>query len=114
MGNSNVKVQQVVDDAKSFGELAPSLATGGFSDSPGLSIANDVLQNMLSGGPDGQPFNWKWNRMLDPTFFLNSWQQDYFIPNLVTLGWLESCIATNFSVTSSPKPIRPVEVKRDL
>lgn len=114
MGNSSVQLQELVDDAKSFAELEPSLAVGGFSDSPAVSIANDVMQEMVAGGPEGQPFNWKWNRMLDPTFFLNSWQQDYFIPNLVTVGWLESCTATNFSSTQSPKPIRPVEVKRDL
>jgi hypothetical protein len=114
MGQSSVQLQDLVDDARTYSDYAPVLPTGGFSINPALSIANDTLQNMLSGGPDGQPFNWKWNRMLDPTFFLNSWQQDYFIPNLVTCGWLESCTATNFSVTTSPKPIRPVEVKRDL
>jgi hypothetical protein len=95
-------------------DLAPALATGGYSNLPALSIANDVMQNMVAGGPEGQPFNWKWNRMVETPFFLNSWQQDYFIPNLVTLGWLESCTASNFSTTQFPKPIRPIEVKRDL
>lgn len=114
MGQSTVTLQELIDDAKSYGELAPSLATGGFSDLPAISIANDVMQNMLAGGPDGQPFNFKFNRMLETPFFLNSWQQDYFIPDLVALGWLESCTAVNFSVTSYPKPVRPVEVKRDL
>lgn len=114
MGQSTVQLQELVDDARSFGEIAPVLPTGGYSVGPALSIANDVKQNMISGGPDGQPFNWKWNRMLEQTFFLNSWQQDYFIPNLVALGWLESCTATNFSVTTAPKPVRPMEVKRDL
>jgi hypothetical protein len=114
MGNSSVQLQELVDDAQTFGELAPVLPVGGYTTGPALSIANDVLQAMIAGGPDGQPFNWKWNRMLDPTFYLNSWQQDYFIPGLVTLGWLESCTATNFSVTSYPKPVFPVEVKRDL
>lgn len=114
MGQSTVQLQELVDDAQTFAELAPVLPTGGYSAQPALSIANDVLQAMLAGGPNGQPFNWKWNRMLDPTFFLNSWQQDYFIPDLVTLGWLESCTGTNFSVTTAPKPVRPIEVKRDL
>lgn len=114
MGNSSIQIQELVDDAQTFAELAPVIPAGGYSDQPALSIANDVKQAMISGGPNGQPFNWKWNRMLDPTFFLNSWQQDYFIPGLVSLGWLESCTATCFSVTTSPKPIRPVEVKRDL
>jgi hypothetical protein len=114
MGASTVKLQELVDDAKSYGELAPSLSVGGYSDAPALSIANDVMQNMVAGGPDGQPFNWKWNRMLETPFFVNSWQQDYFIAGLVTLGWLESCTAVNFSTTQYPKPVRPVEVKRDL
>jgi hypothetical protein len=114
VGNSSVKLQETVDDARSFGELAPVLPTGGFVANPALSIANDVMQQMIQGGPDGQPFNWKWNRAAETPFFLNSWQQDYFIPGLVTLGWLESCIATNFSTTVAPKQVYPVEVKRDL
>lgn len=114
MGQSTIKLQDIVDDAASQGELAPALPTGGFSDSPALSIANDVMTAMIAGGPDGAPLNWKWNRILTPTFFTNSWQQDYFVPNVVNLGWLESCVAVNFSSTQFPKPVRPVETKRDL
>lgn len=114
MGNSTVKLQDVVDDAQTFPELAPALPTGGYVDATAISIANDVMTYMLAGGPDAQPFNWKWNRLLSPTFFLNSYQQDYFIPNLVNLGWIESCTATNFGSTQFPKPVRPVEVRRDL
>jgi hypothetical protein len=90
-------------------------------------MVNDTMQAMLCGGAQGQPFNWKWNRLfsaygsgLDPnmggvqSFFLNSWQQDYFIPNQVLLGWLESCTAVNYSCTQYPKPVYPVIVKRDL
>ena len=84
------------------------------SDAPALSMANDVMQNMLAGGPQGQPFNWKWNRMVEAPFFINSWQQDYFIPNQVSLGWLESCTAVNYSCTQFPKPVFRVIVKRDL
>jgi hypothetical protein len=112
--NSTLTLQELVDDCKSMADLAPALATGGYSDQPALSIANDVMQNMVAGGPEGQPFNWKWNRMVETPFFINSWQQDYFIPNLVTLGWLESCTASCFSTTQFPKPILPIEVKRDL
>lgn len=114
MGNSSVTVQELVDDARTFPELAPALSVGGYSDQPALSIINDVMQMMLAGGPDGAPFNWKWNRMVETPFFLNSWQQDYFVPGLVSLGWLESCTGTNYSVTQYPKPTRPIEVKRDL
>ena len=114
MGNSSVTLQDLVDDARSNAELAPAIPTGGYSDAPALSIANDVMQNMIAGGPVGQPFNWKWNRMLEKSFFLNSWQQDYFIANQVSLGWLESCTGVNYSSTSFPKPVRPIECKRDL
>jgi len=114
MGNSSVTLQELVDDARSNAELAPAVPVGGYSDAPALSIANDVMQNMLAGGPMGQPFNWKWNRMLEQPFFINSWQQDYFIAGQVSLGWLESCTAVNFSTTQYPKPVRPVECKRDL
>ena len=114
MGNSSFQVQDLVDDARSYAELAPALPTGGYGDAPALSIVNDVVQDMVQGGQDGQPFNFKWNRMLDTPFYINSWQQDYFIPNLVNLGWLESCTAVNFSTTQFPKPVYPVTVKRDL
>jgi hypothetical protein len=114
MANSTIKLQDLVDDANSFGELAPALASGGFSDAPALSIANDVMTFMVAGGQEGQPFNWKWNRTLETSFFANSWQQDYFVPGMVNLGWLESCTAVNFSTTSFPKPVRTVEVRRDL
>jgi hypothetical protein len=114
MGNSSVKLQDLVEDARSNAELAPAIPAGGFSDAPAISIANDVMQNMLAGGPAGQPFNWKWNRAIERPFFINSWQQDYFIPNQVAVGWLESCTAVNYSCTQFPKPVYPVIVKRDL
>jgi hypothetical protein len=114
VANSTIQLQFLVDDAQSQAELAPALATGGYSDSPALSIANDVMRAMIAGGKDGQPFNFKFNRLNDPTFFTNSWQQDYFVPGLVNLGWLESCSAVNFSCTGFPKPVRVVEVRRDL
>lgn len=107
-------MQQLVDDANTFGELAPVLANSGFSDAPALSIANDVIAAMLLGGPDGQPFNWKFNRLNLPTFPTNSYQQDYFIPNVVNLGWLENALRIDINSTSVPKPDFSLEVKRDL
>jgi hypothetical protein len=113
-GNSTLTLQSIVDDALSCGDLAPALATGGWSDQPSLSIANDVLDAMLLGGPDGQPLNWKWNRFNVPSFPTISFQQDYFIPGLVTLGWLEHCWAVDINSTALPKNKRQIEVKRDL
>src|SRR5690348_14354073 len=107
-GNSTITLQQIVDDAASLGDTAPALPVGGVVDGPAISMANDVLTAMLQGGPDGQPFNWKWNRVNVPTFPTISWQQDYFIPNLVTLGWLESAWAVNINQPSNPKQKVPM------
>lgn len=114
MGNSSKQIRELVDDASAFPELAPVLATGGFSDAPAISIVNDTMTDMLMGTPNGNPFNWKFNRFNVPPFFINSWQQDYFIPGLVNIGWLEDCTAVYQNTTTFPKNIRPVEVRRDL
>jgi hypothetical protein len=112
--NSTIRLQEVVDDASTLGDVAPALATGGSSMAPALSIANDVMQAIINGGPGGQPYNWKWNRYNLPTLYTNSLQQDYFIPNLVNIGWLESAWAVNINQTSVPKQTQPVEVDKDL
>lgn len=112
--NSTVTLNDVVDDASSFGDISPTLAVGGLSTSPAISIANTVMQTLINGGPGGQPFNWKWNRANMPSFPIISWQQDYFIPNLVNLMWLESCWASQVNQTSQPKAISQVEVHKDL
>lgn len=113
-GNSNYILQQIVDDAQSLGDTAPALATGGFSDKPALSIADDVMTAMLLGGPAGQPFNWKWNRFNVMSFPTISWQQDYFIPGLWNLGWLEYCWAVDINSTATPKRKIDIEIHRDL
>lgn len=114
MGNSTITIRQLVDDVRTYPELAPVLPTGGFSDQPALSIVHSTMTVMLMGSPDGEPFNWKWNRILVPPFYLNSYQQDYFIPGLVNLGWLEGCTAVYQNSTAFPKNIRQVEVRRDV
>lgn len=112
--NSTITIQDLVDDAKTMGDLAPAIAAGGFSNAPALSIANDVIAAMLLGGPQGQPFNWKWNRVNITPFPTISWQQDYFVPNLVNLGWLEYSWASNINQTTIPKESHDMEVRRDL
>lgn len=111
--NSNIKLQSIVDDALANGDLAPALATGGYSDSPALSIATDVMSAMLLGGPNGQPMNPKWNRMNIPPFPTISFQQDY-LTNTVNLGWIESAWATNINQTQVIKQKQILEVYRDL
>lgn len=113
-GNSTITLQELVDDASSLGDVAPALATGGYSVAPALSIANDVIQFLINGGPGGQPFNWKWNRFNIKPFPTISFQQDYFVPGVSNLSWLESCWASNVNQTSIPKQIVPIEVHKDL
>jgi hypothetical protein len=112
--NSSIKLQELVDDASSLGDVAPALATGGLSDAPALSIATDVMQAMINGGPNAQPYNWKWNRFNVKPFCTISFQQDYFVPGVINLGWMESCWAVNINQTSVPKQKAQVEVKKDL
>jgi hypothetical protein len=113
-GNSTIQLQNVVDDASTLGDVAPALATGGLSQYPALSIANDVMQQLINGGPGGQPYNWKWNRYNLPILYTNSLQQDYFIPGLINIGWLESAWAVNINQTSVPKQNLPIEIDKDL
>lgn len=113
MGNSTFTIQNLVDDARTLGDLAPTLPVGGSYDTVALSAVNDTMTAMLAGSSKGSPFNFKFNRLLVPPFFINSWQQDYGQNNIL-IGWLESCIAYNTSSMQYPKPERVVEVKRDV
>ena len=113
-GNSTITIQELVDDALTFGDIAPVLATGGNSMAPALSIVNDTVQAMINGGQVGQPFNFKWNRFNLPAFPTISLQQDYFIPGLSNLAWLESAWAVQVNQTSIPKQKIQLEVKKDL
>ena len=109
-----MKLQSIVDDASCNAELAPALAVAGQSDAPALSIANDVMNDMLIGGPDGQIFPWKWNRARIKPFFTISWQQDYAQSGLTTLRWIEHAFAIDINNTSQPKPTVRMEGHRDL
>ena len=114
MPNSSITLQEVIDDASSLGDVAPALATGGYAALPALSIANDVMQALINGGPAGQPYNWKWNRFNVTPFVTISYQQDYFVPGVISLGWMESCWATYINQTAIPKQKQQIEVKKDL
>jgi hypothetical protein len=113
MGNSSYTLQNLVDIARAMGDLAPTLPTGGSYETVALSAINDAITAMLAGSSKGSQFNFKFNRILIPPFFINSWQQDY-ASSVVNLGWLESCGAYNTSSTQYPKPYRVIEVKRDV
>lgn len=113
MGNSSYTIQNLVDIVRVLGDVAPTLPTGGSYETVALSAANDTMTTLLAGSAKGSPFNFKFNRINIPPFFINSYQQDY-ASLVVNLGWLESCGAYNTSSTQYPKPFRVVEVKRDV
>lgn len=112
--NSNITLQEIVDDASSLGDVSPALATGGLSNAPALSIANDVMLAMINGGSASQPFNWKWNRLNVTPFPTISYQQDYFVPGVVDLAWMEHVWASQVNQTSIPKQKQQLEVRKDL
>jgi hypothetical protein len=113
MGNSSYTLQNLVDIARAMGDLAPTLPTGGSYETIALSAINDAMTAMLAGSSKGSQFNFKFNRIEIPPFFINSYQQDY-ASSVVNLGWLESCGAYNTSSTQQPKPYRVIEVRRDV
>lgn len=112
MGSSTTTLQSVVDFVSSMGELAPVLPTGGYSVATALSIATDVMSELIA-----ERFNWKWNREKIPPWYTISWQQDYAqiasrFP--APIGWLEGAYWVDVNNTALPKPTYPIEVKRDL
>ena len=112
MGSSTTTLQSVVDYVSSLGELMPVLPTGGFSVNTALTMATDVMLDLIS-----QRFNHKWNRMKIPPWYTNSWQQDYAqlgssFP--APIGWLEKAYWIDINSTSLPKPLWEIECVRDL
>ena len=105
---SSITLQNVVDAVKSFGDIEPVLAVGGYSAQPALTIANDVMEAML-----GTSVPWKFNRIQVPLFYTNSYQQDYAIPGLTNLSWLENGICVDVNNSAIPKPWAWCEVERD-
>jgi hypothetical protein len=112
MGSSTTTLQSIVDYVSSMGELQPVMPTGGYSTNTALTMATDVMNDLIS-----QRFNWKWNRMKVPPWYTNSWQQDYAALSKswpARIGWLEGAYWVDINNTSLPKPIWPIEVVRDL
>lgn len=118
--NSSIRLQDVVLDARRNADLAPVIPSGSGADLA-LSLANDVMTAMVQGGPNGEPMNWKWNRILSPQygtagsyqFPTISYQQDY-AQNIVNLGWIERAWMVDINSTSTPKRKLQMEVRREL
>lgn len=113
MGNSTITLQDVVYDAMTDSQCEPVLSISGRSQAPALSIASTCMNFMLS-----QPFPWKWNELAPgvgiPLFCSNSYQQDYAVPGLTNLAWLQRGRVLDVNNTSLPKPSFIVEVGRSL
>lgn len=86
MGNSTIRLQDVMDSIAAIGDIATVFDhTAGWADEPALSIGNDVMGELLS-----IRFPWKWNRVKIVPFPLTSLQQDYASLTYKGLGWLEN------------------------
>lgn len=112
MGSSTTTIQMVSDFVSAMGELAPVLPTGGYSVNTALTMATDVMGELIA-----QRFNHKWNREKIPPFYTNSWQQDYAQLSSAwkaPIGWLEGAYWVDINNTALPKPTYPIEVVRDL
>lgn len=72
MSQSTITVSQVITYASQHTELMPLVGVGGTSNEPALSIANDVMSELLA-----QPHPWKFNRTIMPIFVTQQWKQDY-------------------------------------
>ena len=86
--NSTLSVQSFLNFCSTQGDLLPLSGVGGFQNEPGLSIANDVLSDLIS-----DPNDWKFNRTQLPFFMTVPNKQDYLFAG-----------AQIFCITVSPTP----------
>ena len=111
---STIKIQRVMDKFRAFGELAPIFNVGGWSTEPMMTISTDVMNAICA-----VDFPHKWNEIIPPLFYTNSYQQDYAVVNpdgssFYNLEWLERGIVIDINNNSVPKPFRQVECGRQL
>lgn len=110
MGNSTIKLQDVMDSISAIGDIQTVFDhTGGWADEPAITIGNDVMKELLS-----IRFPWKWNRLKIPPFPLISLQQDYASLTLKGLGWLENSLRVDVNNSQFPPPTWPIYAVRDL
>ena len=107
----SLTIQNIVDSVRIMPDLAPVFMTqvGGYSDQPALTIANEVFQYMF-----GTAFPWKFNQTIVPAFYSNSYQQDYAVPGVTNLAWLQSGDVVCINNTAIPKFRPQVEIVRQL
>ena len=112
---STYTLQSVYDDLLARGDLDPGWDLAGYTARPILNIANKTFKNICGG--KGM-FPWKWNELILPFFYWNSWQQDYALitpagASVTNLAWLNEGWAVDINNPSNPKPYRYVEVGRN-
>lgn len=106
MAKSNITTQILIDYARTYSWCSPVLGAAGYSDEPGLSFSNDIIQKVMA-----KPNPWKWNSVVLPPFETNPYQQDY--PTNIsqnTMGWLESATQIDINnLTQLPPTQIPVQ-----
>lgn len=81
---STYTVQNTVNFSAIMTRLVPLINVGGYSNEPALSIANQILQEILA-----PPFAWPWNRQTLDTTSTVAGTQDYPV-TVANFGWLET------------------------
>ncbi|SRR6266581_1838 len=112
---SNFRIQDEIDKVRTFPLIEPIFSSvAGYPTEPALTIATDVFTAICA-------VNWphKWNEILLPLFYTNSFQQDYALVNpdgtsVTNVEWLERGVAFDINNTSIPKPWTSVECGRSL
>lgn len=100
MGNSTTSLQDILDTFAVAGDVSPLSSPGSYGPKVAIALANDTLADILS-----ERFNFRWNSALAPSFYTNSYQQDYPGIGLTDVEWLESFQWIDINNTSIPKPI---------
>ena len=113
MGNSSYTLQALVDIARSMGDLAPTLPTGGAYETVATSAANDVMTAMVAGQFQGFPVQFQVEPHRHPTI----------LHQLVAAGLCVLCrefgmagILRRIQYVLHPisQAVRVIEVKRDI
>ena len=111
MQNCTITIQSTLDYFRNVASLTAVLGNpvaGYGGTNPAINIANEVVAEILC-----EPFDWKWNRIKPPSYFVNQLQQDYST-SILTMGWIENSTRLNTSDTSTPQQIRGLEAVREL
>src|ERR1700675_3527898 len=99
MPKSDVTLQDFVDNAEDYGDIAPVLNVGGHPLEPARTAMNDAVTDFFADYP------YKFNSMNLPFFYTSSYQQDYVLVNhdgssVTNLAWLQQGIAVQINSTA--------------